>query len=154
VQAYNYQVYRRAYLDWQIRYAQWATQNCINRHARNTTAGAVIGGGVGALLGAAIAAPWAAAGWALFGGAVGMTTGAAVGASAGSSSCPGGYLVRAGAPGFYYYGGPAYAYGPPPYGPVHGPPWGWSGGRGYYRPYGYGQPAYRQPGYPAAPYPY
>jgi hypothetical protein len=148
-QAYNDQVYRQAYRDWRIRYAQWATQNCVNQHARNTTAGALIGGGFGALLAAAIAAPWAAGGWALFGGALGATTGAAVGASAGSSYCPGGYVVRTGAPGFYYYGGPAY--GP---GPVYGSPWGWYGARGYYRPYGYGRPAYRAPGYPAAPYPY
>jgi hypothetical protein len=148
-QAYNYRVYRQAYRDWQIRYAQWATQYCVNQHARNTAAGALIGGSFGALLAAGIAAPYAAGAWALFGGALGATTGAAVGASAGSSYCPGGYVVRVGAPGLYYYGGPAY--GP---GPVYGSPWGWSGGRGYYRPYGYGRPVYRAPGYPAGPHPY
>ena len=147
VQAYNYQVYQHAYRDWQVRYAQWATQNCLNQHARNTAAGALIGGSFGALLAAAIAAPWAAAGWALFGGVLGASTGAAVAGNAGSPYCPGGYVVRAGAPGFYYYGGPAY-------GPVYGSPWGWYGGRGYYRPYGYGRPPYRAPGYPASPYPY
>jgi hypothetical protein len=131
-QAYNYQVYRQAYRDWQIRYAQWFAHNCVNQHARNTAAGALIGGGFGAALAAAVAGPWAVGGWALFGGVLGATTGAAIASSVRPSNCP--------APG-YYYGGPAY-----------GPPWGWPG---YYRPYGYGPPpAYRAPGYPAGPHPY
>jgi hypothetical protein len=150
-QAYNYQIYRRAYRDWQIRYAQWFTHYCVNQHVRNTAAGALIGGGFGALLAAGIAGPWAAGGWALFGGLAGATTGAAVGSSVRPSSCPGGYVVGPGGPGFYYYGAP---YGP---GPAYGPPWGWSGGPGYYRPYyrpyGYGPPAYRAPDSPAGPPP-
>jgi hypothetical protein len=120
--AYNYQVYRQAYRDWQIRYAQWFTHYCVNQHARNTAAGALIGGGFGAALAAAVAGPWAAGGWALFGGVLGATTGAAIASSTRPANCP-----------------------------VYGPPWGWSG---YYRPYGYGGPAYRAPGYPTGPRPY
>jgi hypothetical protein len=130
-QAYNYQAYQQAYRDWQIRYAQWFRHNCVNQHARNTAAGALIGGGFGALLAAAVAGPWAAGGWALFGGVLGATTGAAIASSTRPSGCP--------APG-YYRGGPAY-----------GPPW---GPPGYYRPYGYGPPPYPAPGYPPGPRPY
>jgi hypothetical protein len=117
-QAYNYQAYQQAYRDWQIRYAQWFRHNCVNQHARNTAAGALIGGGFGALLAAAVAGPWAVGGWALFGGVTGAATGAAIASSVRPSSCP--------APRYHYYGGPPY-----------GPPWGWPG---YYPPYGYGPP--------------
>ena len=128
-QAYNQWVYRQAYRDWQIRYAQWFEHYCVNRHTRNTVAGALIGGGFGAFLAAAIAGPWYAGGWALFGGLTGATAGAAIGASVRPAACPGGY---------YASGGPRY--GP---GPAYGPP----------RGYGYGPPPDRAPDYPVGPPP-
>ena len=114
-QAYNYQLYRRAYRDWQIRYAQWFTHYCVNQHARNTVAGALIGGGFGAVLAAVAAGPWAAGGWALFGGLAGASTGAAIGASVKPAACPAGWP---GPPAYYYRGPP---YGPRP-SPGYGPP--------------------------------
>ncbi|HSZ53529.1 MAG TPA: hypothetical protein VK801_18325 [Caulobacteraceae bacterium] len=129
-QAYNYQLYRQAYRDWQIRYAQWFRHNCVNQHARNTAVGALIGGGFGAALAAAVAGPWAAGGWALFGGLAGASTGAAIASSVRPAACP-----------------VPYASGP---GPMYGPPRGWSGGP---PPYGYGPPPYRAPGAPAGPPP-
>jgi len=113
-QAYNYQLYRRAYRDWQIRYAQWFAHNCVDQHARNTAIGAVLGGGFGAALAAAVAGPWSAGGWALFGGLAGATTGAAIGSSVRPASCSAGWP---GPPG--YYRGPPYGPGP---GPGYGPP--------------------------------
>ncbi len=135
----DYYVYQQQYHAYRVAYAHWAAENCYRQHANNTAAGAFAGAAVGAILGASLAG-WAVRGaWALFGGFTGAALGAAIGSSA-SPYCPVGYAVRAGAPPFYY-GGPAYPYAGPAWGP--GPYYrgGW-----VRRPYGYG--------YRPAPYPY
>jgi len=130
--------------DYAARYAAWANQNCVQQRANNTAAGAVIGGVLGAALGAGLSG--GRAGATIVGGAVGASTGAAVGSqSATAGGCPPGYVITAGAPGFYY-GGPVY-----PgvlYGPAWYNPWVFVNGGWVYRPYRswyYGHRAYRGP---------
>jgi hypothetical protein len=109
---------------------QWAAANCVREQDNRTVAGAVIGGALGALTGGVVGrGPGAAVG-----GAVGAVAGAAVGAGSTSPGCPPGYVVRVGAPPFYYvYHGPEWVYvAPPDY-----RPWIWVGGRWFYRPYPY-----------------
>ena len=123
------------------RYAQyaqtWAQQNCVKSHG-NVAAGAVIGGIFGALLGSAIGGPGHHGGGAAVGAVIGGTSGAAIAADSGgnetSPGCPPGYVVRGGAPDFYYagYGGP-YVYAAPGW----YRPWIWYGGQWTYRPYPY-----------------
>jgi len=125
-------------------YADWAARNCVQQRQNNAAAGAVVGGVLGALVGSGIAGRGNHTGGAIVGGAVGATAGAAIGSSSGNqSSCPPGYVVTGGAPGFYYGG----------YAPVYGPswynPWIFVGGRWTYRPYRswyYGHPNYWRPG--------
>jgi hypothetical protein len=114
----------QAYAD---QYARWASANCVDQRTGNTAAGAIVGGALGAITGAALTGKGAGA---LAGGAVGAVTGAAVGSTA-PTSCPPGYVVRAGAPAFVY-GGPYYAaldYPPAAYS------WVWVGDRWLYEPY-------------------
>jgi hypothetical protein len=123
------------------RYAEdaerWAEENCVKSHG-NVAAGAVIGGLFGALLGSAIGGPGHHAGGALVGAAIGGTSGAAIAANSGSNEtspgCPPGYVLREGAPAFYYsgYAGP-YLYAAPGW----YRPWVWYGDRWVYRPYPY-----------------
>jgi hypothetical protein len=130
--------------DYAARYAAWANQNCVQQRANNTAAGAVIGGVLGAALGAGLSG--GRAGATIVGGAVGASTGAAVGSqSATAGGCPPGYVITAGAPGFYY-GGPVYP------GVLNGPawynPWVFVNGGWVYRPYRswyYGHRAYWGP---------
>ena len=136
--AEQWRQYNIAYGAYLAAYRNWAIQNCVNQHANNTAAGAVVGGVFGALAGAAIAGPGGAGAGAAIGGAVGVGTGAAIGASSGPV-CPGGYVVRTGAPAFYY-GGPVYA--PPVAYAAPYRPWVWVGGRWVYRPYAYRRPYY------------
>ncbi len=117
----------RSYAD---QYARWAAQNCIDQRTGNTAAGAIVGGALGAIAGAALTGGHGPG--ALAGGAVGALTGAAVGSSE-PTSCPPGYVVRAGAP-VFVYGGPAYDPGLPP--PWY-QPWVWVGDRWVYYPYRY-----------------
>jgi hypothetical protein len=109
---------------------QWAAENCVREQDSKTVAGAVIGGVLGALTGGAVGRGTGAA----VGGALGAVAGAAVGASSTSPGCPPGYVVRAGAPAFYYvYHGPEWVYvAPPDY-----RPWIWVEGHWIYRPYPY-----------------
>jgi hypothetical protein len=109
---------------------QWAAQNCV-RSGGNVAAGAVIGGIFGALIGAGVSGRGSGA---AIGAAIGGTTGAAAAASqqgATSPGCPPGYVLRGGAPAFYY-GGP-YLYAAPAW----YNPWIWYGGAWLYRPYPY-----------------
>lgn len=126
--------------DYAQRYSEWAAQSCIAREQqrqKNATTGAVIGGVLGAIVGSNVAGRHQHTEGAIAGGALGALAGAAIGSSATSNSdaCPPGYLVRAGAPTFYYP--------PPTYGMnvVVGPswyrPWAWAGDRWVYRPYRY-----------------
>jgi hypothetical protein len=113
-------------------YARWAQQNCVDQRSGNTAAGAIVGGALGAVAGAALTDGRASG--ALAGGALGAVTGAAVGATT-PTSCPPGYVVRAGAPAFVYAGpyyDPALAYIPAWY-----QPWVWVDGRWIYEPYSF-----------------
>lgn len=114
----------------------WAQRNCVKSRS-NAGTGAVIGGLLGALVGSG------AAGWrdrgtgALVGGIAGAAGGAAIGsASEGQTSpgCPPGFVVRSGAPAFYYegYGNPYYYAAPDWY-----RPWVFVGDRWTFRPYPY-----------------
>jgi len=139
----------RAYGD---RYSRWAAQYCVDRRNNNTAAGAIIGGVFGAVLGAGIAGPRNAGAGALVGGALGAGTGAAIGSSSSvGAGCPPGYVVRAGAPAFYYGGyGPGVVYAPAWY-----RPWVWSGSRWNYYPYRswyWNHRAYWRPGWRGRPY--
>jgi hypothetical protein len=109
---------------------RWAAANCVREQDNRTVAGAVIGGVLGALTGGAVGR----GGGAAVGGAVGAVAGAAVGAGSTSPGCPPGYVVRTGAPPFYYvYHGPEWVYvAPPDY-----RPWIWIEGHWIYRPYPY-----------------
>jgi hypothetical protein len=118
--------------DYAQRYSAWAAQYCVDQRNNNTAAGAIIGGVFGAVLGSAIAGRGSHAAGAVVGGALGAGTGAAIGSSSGApGGCPPGYVVRSGAPGFYYAGGPVYA------GPAWYRPWVFTGGRWIYHPYRY-----------------
>jgi hypothetical protein len=142
--------------EYATRYSQWAAQYCVDRRNNNTAAGAIIGGILGAVVGSNVAGSGSKTGGSIIGGALGATAGAAIGAnSASSAACPPGYVVRAGAPTFYY--------GPPAYGPaaVYAPgwynPWFFEGGVWVYRPYRYWywtHDAYWHPGYRPGPWAY
>jgi hypothetical protein len=115
---------------------QWAAQNCVAAHARDTTAGAVIGGILGAIIGSGLSGRYDRGAGMVVGGALGATAGGAVGAAAADNNpnCPPGYVMRAGAPAFYpgpVYGGVVYA------APGWYDPWIWYGGHWIYRPYPY-----------------
>jgi outer membrane lipoprotein SlyB len=116
------------------RYSYWASRNCVDRRNNNTVAGAVIGGVLGAVIGSNLAERGSRGTGTVVGGALGAVAGGAIGnASTRNGGCPPGYVVRSGAPAFYYngaYGNQAYDAGPSWY---H--PWVWSGGRWMYRPY-------------------
>jgi len=142
--------------DYADRYSQWAAQYCVDRRNNNTAAGAVIGGVLGAVIGSGLSGRHDRGGGAFAGALVGGTAGAAIGSSSSpGGNCPPGYIVRAGAPGFAYAGGP---YDP---GVVAGPswynPWIWSGGAWVYRPYRYWywqNRGYWRPGWRAGAYRY
>lgn len=144
------QDYDRDYAD---RYSAWAAQNCVNQRNNNAAAGAIIGGVLGAVAGSNLAGRHDRTGGAIVGGAVGATAGASIGAnSTNGGACPPGYVVRGGAPAFYYSGGPAYYAGPSWYNP-----WVFVGGRYVYHPYRYwywNHRAYWKPGWRAKPFKY
>jgi hypothetical protein len=125
---------------------RWAAENCVRSHG-NVAAGAVIGGIFGALIGSAAGGPYHAGSGAAVGAAIGGTSGAAIAAGSGgnatSPGCPPGYVVRDGAPAFYYnaYAGPYFYAAPDWY-----RPWYWYGGHWLYRPYPYRAWYYRHYG--------
>ncbi|HEY4114892.1 MAG TPA: hypothetical protein VGM17_12630 [Rhizomicrobium sp.] len=108
-------------------YSDWAAQNCVDQ-ANNAATGAVIGGILGAGIGAATSRH--AGHGALVGGAIGAGAGAVAGSASGQGGCPPGYVIRGGAPGFAFAGGPYVAWAPAWY---H--PWVRVGGRWVYHPY-------------------
>jgi hypothetical protein len=124
----------------------WAARNCI-KSSGNTAGGAVIGGLFGALLGSSIAGYHNRGTGALVGGLAGAAGGAAVGSAqdnATSPGCPPGYVVRRGAPAFYYDGyASGYSYAAPEW--YH--PWVFVEGRWSYRPYPYHSWYYGHYGY-------
>lgn len=130
--------------DYGQRYSYWAARNCVDRRNGNTVAGAVIGGVLGAVIGSNLAERGSRGTGTVVGGALGAVAGGAIGnASTSNAGCPPGYVIRAGAPAFYYsgpaYGGAYYA------GPGWYQPWAWYDGHWMYRPYRAWY--YRHPGY-------
>ncbi len=120
---------------------QWEEANCV-RSRGNAGEGAVLGGLVGALAGSSLAGRHSRGAGALAGAAVGAVGGAAIAGSTGggtSPGCPPGYVLRGGAPAFYYGGG-AYLYDAP----ADYQPWVSYGGRWVYRPYPHHADYYRQ----------
>ena len=114
---------------------QWSTTNCIRQEQNRTAAGAIIGGVLGAVIGSNIAGGRDRGAGAVVGGALGAVAGGAVAQSSGPG-CPPGYVLRPGAPAFYY--------GPPPGAavvvydqPSWYNPWIWYDGAWVYRPYPY-----------------
>jgi hypothetical protein len=113
---------------------QWSTANCIRQEQNRTTAGAIIGGVLGAVIGSNIAGGHDRGAGAVIGGALGATAGGAIANNQGPA-CPPGFVIRTGAPAFYY--------GPPPGAvvvyaqPAEYNPWIWYGGHWTYRPYPY-----------------
>ena len=112
---------------------QWSAANCIRQEQNRTAAGAIIGGVLGAVIGSAAAGRGSRGAGAVIGGALGATAGGAVANSQGPG-CPPGFVLRSGAPGFYY--------GPPPGAVVYEAPgwynpWIWYDGSWVYRPYPY-----------------
>jgi len=124
----------------------WAARYCV-KSSGNTAAGAVIGGLFGALLGSSVAGRHDRGAGALMGGIAGAAGGAAVGSAqddATSPGCPPGYVVRSGAPAFYYDGWNSdYYYAAPAW--YH--PWVFAEGRWTYRPYPYHSWYYRHYGW-------
>ena len=125
--------------DYDRRYAAaaeaWSQANCIRQEQNRTAAGAIIGGVLGAVIGSSVAGRHDRGAGAEVGGVLGATAGGAIANNQGPG-CPQGFVMRAGAPAFYY--------GPPPGETVYvydAPgwynPWLWYDGRWIYRPYPY-----------------
>lgn len=137
----------------------WARDNCV-RSQNNAGVGAVVGGLIGALVGNSVSGRRDRTGGTIAGAAVGAVGGAVVGGASSnqtSPGCPPGFVVRGGARGFAYAGGPGFVYAAPAW----YRPWVFVGSRWVYRPYPYhrfyaryygprrfyGRPAYRRPGW-------
>jgi hypothetical protein len=113
---------------------RWARQNCVAERANNTTAGAVIGGLLGAVAGAGLAGRYDRGAGALAGGALGAVAGGTLGNAATDPGCPPGYVLQPHATAFA--AGPVYpdvVYVAPGW----YDPWIWYGGHWIYRPYPY-----------------
>jgi hypothetical protein len=118
---------------------QWAAANCVAEKRSNTTAGAVIGGLLGAAAGTGLAGRHDHAAGAILGGATGAVAGGAIGNASTPPGCPPGYIVRPVAPVYYTPPPPVWYPAPVPPGvvyatPVWYGPWVWSGGAWVYRP--------------------
>ena len=112
---------------------EWAAENCIAQKKDRATAGAVIGGLVGAIAGSGLAGRHDQAPSAILGAGAGAAAGSAIGKNT-SPDCPPGYTMRSApapfyAPNFYPY--TVYA------APAWYDPWVWYGGHWIYRPYPY-----------------
>lgn len=113
----------------------WSAANCVRQEQNRTAAGAIIGGVLGAVIGSNVAGGRDRGAGAVVGGALGAVAGGAIANNQGPG-CPPGFVVRSGAPTFYY--------GPPPGAsvvvydaPTWYNPWIWYDGRWIYRPYPY-----------------
>ena len=113
----------------------WSQANCVRQEQNRTAAGAIIGGVLGAVIGSSIAGRHDRGAGAIVGGGLGAIAGGAIANSSGPG-CPPGFVLRSGAPAFYYGGPPGGAYvvydAPTWYNP-----WIWYGGAWIYRPYPY-----------------
>lgn len=112
---------------------RWAAANCIADRRSNVTAGAVIGGLIGALAGSGLATRYDRAPAAVLGAGAGAAAGSTIARNA-SPDCPPGFVVKAAPEPFY----------PPPVYPhvvyIAPPwydPWAWYGGHWIFRPYPY-----------------
>ena len=125
--------------DYDRRYAAaaeaWSQANCVRQEQNRTAAGAIIGGVLGAVIGSNLAGGRDRGAGEVVGGALGAVAGGAIASNQGPG-CPQGFVVRAGAPAFYY--------APPPGAsvvvydqPTWYDPWIWYDGRWMYRPYPY-----------------
>ena len=113
----------------------WSQANCVRQEENRTAAGAIIGGVLGAVIGSNLAGGRDRGAGAVVGGALGAVAGGAIANNSGPG-CPPGFVLRSGAPPFYY--------GPPPGSslvvydaPTWYNPWIWYGGAWIYRPYPY-----------------
>ncbi len=117
---------------------QWAAANCVAEKRSNTTAGAVIGGLLGAAAGTGLAGRHDRAAGAILGGATGAVAGGAIGNASTPPGCTPAYVARPVVP--VYYAPPAVWYPAPVYpGVVYATPawygpWVWTGGAWVYRP--------------------
>ena len=114
---------------------RWFQANCIRQEQNRTAAGAIVGGILGAVIGGSVAGRHDRGAGVVVGGALGAVAGGAVANSSGPG-CPAGYVLRSGAPAFYYApppGGPEYVYDAPSW----YNPWVFYGGAWTYRPYPY-----------------
>jgi hypothetical protein len=107
----------------------------VRQEQNRTTAGAIIGGVLGAVIGSSVAGRYDRGAGAVVGGGLGALAGGAIANSQGPG-CPPGFALRSGAP--------AFVYGPPPGGvavvydePTWYNPWLWYNGAWIYRPYPY-----------------
>jgi hypothetical protein len=113
----------------------WSQANCVRQEQNRTAAGAIIGGVLGAVIGSSVAGHHDAGAGAIVGGGLGAIAGGAIASSSGPG-CPPGFVLRAGAPGFYYATPPGAAmvvYDAPTW----YNPWIWYNGAWIYRPYPY-----------------
>ena len=113
----------------------WSQANCVRQEQNRTAAGAIIGGVLGAVIGSNVTRGRDRGAGAVVGGALGAVAGGAIANNQGPG-CPPGFVIRSGAPGFYY--------GPPPGAavvvydaPTWYNPWLWYDGAWVYRPYPY-----------------
>jgi hypothetical protein len=113
----------------------WFQANCIRQEQNRTAAGAIVGGILGAVIGGSVAGRHDRGAGVVVGGALGAVAGGAVANSSGGPGCPAGYVLRSGAPAFYYAGPPGavYVYDAPSW----YNPWIFYGGSWVYRPYPY-----------------
>lgn len=119
---------------------QWAASNCVAERRSNTTAGAVIGGLLGAAAGTGLAGRHDRAAGSILGGATGAVAGGAIGNASTPPGCPPRYVVRPVAPVYYAPPAPPVWYPAPVYpGVVYAAPgwygpWAWNGAAWVYRP--------------------
>lgn len=112
---------------------QWSSANCVRQEQNRTAAGSIIGGVLGAVIGSNLVGGRDRGAGAVVGGALGAVAGGALANNAGPG-CPPGFVLRPGAPAFYYAPpSGVYVYDAPGW----YNPWLWYDGRWIYRPYPY-----------------
>ncbi len=123
---------------------RWAEENCV-KSGGNGAGGAILGGLLGAIIGHGVGSRGDKGTATVAGAVIGGVGGAAIASNSGrqtSPGCPPGYVVRRGAPAYYYERDYVYA------APGWYRPWAFYGGRWIYRPYPYHDfYARRYPGY-------
>jgi hypothetical protein len=115
----------------------WSEANCVRREQNQTAAGAIIGGVLGAVIGSSVAGRHDRGAGAVVGGGLGAIAGGAIASNQGQGpGCPPGFVLRSGAPAFYY-GAPPGAAVVVYDAPTWYNPWIWYNGAWIYRPYPY-----------------